>query len=127
MAIATLIASRPDLPPATPSAGHPATDIPVVCRPQLWSAPDIAAAERRVAEATSRSASQPPTIDRELNALGRFGRNSFGNVLNGVEPPLAVGGVDHATILRGGGRRRATSDAALARYDATVGRLPPAR
>src|SRR2546425_1942483 len=83
--------------------------------------PDIAAAERRVAEANEQigiaKAAYYPTL--MLNASVGFEGSSFGNVLNASSLLWAVGASITQTIFDGG-RRRATSDAALAAYDATV-------
>jgi NodT family efflux transporter outer membrane factor (OMF) lipoprotein len=83
--------------------------------------PDIAAAERRVAEANegigiAKAAYYPTFV---LNASVGFEGTSFGNLLNASSLLWAVGASITQTIFDGG-RRRATSDAAWAAYDATV-------
>jgi NodT family efflux transporter outer membrane factor (OMF) lipoprotein len=83
--------------------------------------PDIAAAERRVAEANEQigiaKAAYFPTV--MLNASVGFEGSSFGNVLNASSLLWSVGASITQTIFDAG-RRRATSDAARATYDATV-------
>jgi NodT family efflux transporter outer membrane factor (OMF) lipoprotein len=83
--------------------------------------PDIAAAERRVAEANEQigiaKAAYYPTL--MLNASVGFEGTSFGNALNASSLLWAVGASITQTIFDGG-RRRATSDATRAAYDATV-------
>src|SRR5256884_1745807 len=83
--------------------------------------PDIAAAERRVAEANEpigiATAAYYPTL--MLNASVGFEGTSFGNALNASSLLWAVGASITQTIFDGG-RRRATSDATRAAYDATV-------
>src|SRR2546429_2743246 len=83
--------------------------------------PDIAAAERRVAEANEQigiaKAAYYPTL--MLNASVGFEGSSFGNALNASSLLWAVGASITQTIFDGG-RRRAASDAARAAYDATV-------
>jgi len=122
-AIATLIGQPPAtfrLPPRALDTRPP--DIPVGLPSQLLERrPDIAAAERRVAEANEQigiaKAAYYPTV--MLNASVGFEGSSFGNVLNASSLLWAVGASITQTIFDGG-RRRATSDAALAAYDATV-------
>jgi NodT family efflux transporter outer membrane factor (OMF) lipoprotein len=97
-------------------------DIPVGLPSQLLERrPDIAAAERRVAEANEQigiaKAAYYPTV--MLNASVGFEGSSFGNVLNASSLLWAVGASITQTIFDAG-RRRATSDAAIATYDATV-------
>ena len=97
-------------------------DIPAGLPSQLLERrPDIAAAERRVAEANEQigiaKAAYYPTV--MLNASVGFEGSSFGNVLNASSLLWAVGASITQTIFDGG-RRRATSDAARASYDATV-------
>jgi len=83
--------------------------------------PDIAAAERRVAEANEQigiaKAAYYPTL--MLNASVGFEGTSFGNALNASSLLWAVGASITQTIFDGG-RRRATSDVTRAAYDATV-------
>ena len=122
-AIATLMGKPPaDFGlPARPLDTRP-PDIPAGLPPQLLERrPDIAAAERRVAEANEQigiaKAAYYPTVI--LNAAVGFEGSSFGNVLNASSLLWAVGASITQTIFDGG-RRRATSDAARASYDATV-------
>src|SRR5207245_8047618 len=122
-AIATLIGKPPaafSLSPR-PLATQP-PDIPVGMPSQLLERrPDIAAAERRVAEANQQigiaKAAYYPTV--MLNASVGFEGRSFGNLVNASSLLWAVGASITQTIFDGG-RRRATSDAARARYDAPV-------
>jgi NodT family efflux transporter outer membrane factor (OMF) lipoprotein len=83
--------------------------------------PDIAAAERRVAEANEQigiaKAAYFPTVT--LNALLGFESSSIRNWVGWQSFLWAVGSSLAQTIFDGG-RRRATSEAALASYDATV-------
>ena len=122
-AIATLIGRPPaafSLPPrplATPPPNVPA-GLPSEL---LERRPDIAAAERRVAEANEQigiaiAAYYPVFM---LNASVGFEGSSFGNLLNASSLLWSVGATITQTIFDGG-RRRATSEAARASYDATV-------
>jgi NodT family efflux transporter outer membrane factor (OMF) lipoprotein len=122
-AIALLIGQPPaafSLPPAPLNLQPPA--IPVGLPSQLLERrPDIAAAERRAAEANeqigiARAAFFPTVL---LNASAGFEGTSIGNVLMGASLFWAVGSSLTQTLFDAG-RRRATSDAALANYDATV-------
>jgi len=122
-AIATLTGKPPaDFGlPARPLDTRP-PDIPAGLPSQLLERrPDIAAAERPVAEANEQigiaKAAYYPTVI--LNAAVGFEGSSFGNVLNASSLLWAVGASITQTIFDGG-RRRATSDAARASYDATV-------
>ena len=98
-------------------------DIPVGLPSQLLERrPDIAAAERRVAEANeqigiARAAFYPTVM---LNASVGF-EGTLVRQLGSTAPSLlwAVGASITQTIFDAG-RRRATSDAAIAAYDATV-------
>jgi len=122
-AIATLIGKPPaafSLRPRPLDTRPP--DIPLGLPSQLLERrPDIAAAERRVAEANEQigiaKAAYYPTV--MLNASVGFEGSSFGNVFNASSLLWAVGASITQTIFDGG-RRRATSDAARASYDATV-------
>lgn len=122
-AIATLIGKPPaafSLAPRPLDTRPP--DIPVGLPSQLLERrPDIAAAERRVAEANEQigiaKAAYYPTL--MLNASVGFEGSSFGNLFNASSFLWAVGASITQTIFDAG-RRRATSDAALAAYDATV-------
>src|SRR5438128_7966864 len=101
---------------------HRPPDIPVGVPSQLLERrPDIAAAERRVAEANEQigiaRAAYYPTV--MLNASVGFEGSPFGNLFNASSLLWAVGASITQTIFDGG-RRRATSDAARASYDATV-------
>jgi len=97
-------------------------DIPIGVPSQLLERrPDIAAAERRVAAANeqigiARAAYYPTVV---LNASVGFEGSTFGNFMNASSLLWAVGTSITQTIFDGG-RRRATSDASLAAYDATV-------
>jgi NodT family efflux transporter outer membrane factor (OMF) lipoprotein len=83
--------------------------------------PDIAAAERRVAEANEQigiaKAAYFPTVT--LNALFGFEGSSVHNWMGAQSFLWAVGSSLAQTIFDGG-RRRATSESALANYDALV-------
>jgi NodT family efflux transporter outer membrane factor (OMF) lipoprotein len=122
-AIATLIGKPPaafTLPPRPLDTRPP--DIPAGLPSQLLERrPDIAAAERRVAEANEQigiaKAAFYPTV--MLNASVGFEGSSFGNLLNASSLLWSVGASITQTIFDAG-RRRATSDAALAAYDAAV-------
>ena len=122
-AIAILIGKPPaafSLPPAPLDLQPP--DVPVGLPSELLERrPDIAAAERRVAEANEQigiaKAAFFPTIT--LNALLGFESSSIHNWMGWQSFLWAVGSSLAQTIFDGG-RRRATSEAALANYDATV-------
>ena len=122
-AIAVLIGRPPadfSLPPAPLDLQPP--DIPVGLPSELLERrPDIAAAERRVAEANEQigiaKAAYFPTVT--LNALLGFESSSIHNLMGWQSFLWAVGSSLAQTIFDGG-RRRATSEAALANYDATV-------
>jgi NodT family efflux transporter outer membrane factor (OMF) lipoprotein len=122
-AIALLIGK----PPAEFSLEHSPSDlkppvIPVGVPSQLLERrPDIAASERRVGEANegigiARAAYYPSLI---LSATGGVEGNTIGNWFNLPSRFWAVGPAMLETIFDGG-RRRATSEGALANYDATV-------
>ncbi len=122
-AIAVLIGKPPaefslqpaplDLQPPNIPAGLPSE--------LLERRPDIAAAERRVAEANEQigiaKAAYFPTVT--LNALLGFESSSIRN-FGGWQSFLWAVGSSLAQTIFDGGRRRATSEAALANYDATV-------
>jgi NodT family efflux transporter outer membrane factor (OMF) lipoprotein len=122
-AIAVLIGKPPadfSLPPVPLNIQPP--DIPVGLPSELlerW--PDIAAAERRVAEANEQigiaKAAFFPTVT--LNALLGFESSSIHNWMGWQSFLWAVGSSVAQTIFDAG-RRSATSEAALANYDATV-------
>ena len=122
-AIAVLIGKPPaefSLPPAPLDLQPP--NIPVGVPSELLERrPDIAAAERRVAEANEQigiaKAAYFPTVT--LNALLGFESSSIHNLMGWQSFLWAVGSSLAQTIFDGG-RRRATSEAALASYDATV-------
>jgi NodT family efflux transporter outer membrane factor (OMF) lipoprotein len=122
-AIAILIGRPPaafSLPPRPLDTRPP--DIPVGVPSQLLERrPDIAAAERRVAEANeqigiARAAFYPTVM---LNASVGFEGSTFGNWFNASSLLWAVGASATQTLFDAG-RRRATSDAVIAAYDATV-------
>jgi NodT family efflux transporter outer membrane factor (OMF) lipoprotein len=122
-AIATLIGKPPadfSLPPAPLDLQPP--DIPLAVPSELLERrPDIAAAERRVAEANEQigiaKAAFFPTVT--LNALFGFESSSIRNLAGWQSFLWAVGSSVAQTIFDAG-RRRATSEAALASYDVTV-------
>jgi NodT family efflux transporter outer membrane factor (OMF) lipoprotein len=122
-AIAVLIGKPPaefSLPP-TPLDLQP-PNIPAGLPSELLERrPDIAAAERRVAEANEQigiaKAAYFPTVT--LNALFGFESSSIRN-FGGWQSFLWAVGSSLAQTIFDGGRRRATSEAALASYDATV-------
>jgi NodT family efflux transporter outer membrane factor (OMF) lipoprotein len=122
-AIATLIGKPPadfSLPPAPLDLQPP--DIPAGLPSELLERrPDIAAAERRVAEANEQigiaKAAYFPTVT--LNALLGFESSSIRN-FGGWQSFLWAVGSSVAQTIFDAGRRRATSEAALANYDATV-------
>jgi NodT family efflux transporter outer membrane factor (OMF) lipoprotein len=122
-AIATLMGKPPadfSLPPRP--LDHRPPDIPVGLPSQLLERrPDIAAAERRVAEANEQigiaKAAYFPTV--MLNASVGFEGSSFGNLFNASSLLWSVGASAAETIFDAG-RRRASLDAARAAYDGTV-------
>jgi NodT family efflux transporter outer membrane factor (OMF) lipoprotein len=122
-AIAVLIGKPPaefSLQPAPLDLQPP--DIPAGLPSELLERrPDIAAAERRVAEANEQigiaKAAYFPTVT--FNALLGFESSSIRN-LGGWQSFLWAVGSSLAQTIFDGGRRRATSEAALANYDATV-------
>jgi len=87
----------------------------------LQRRPDIAAAERRVAEANQQigiaRAAYFPTVS--LGATAGFESTHIANLLDGPNAFWAVGPA-LAEALFDAGRRRATSESARANYDATV-------
>jgi len=122
-AIAILIGKPPaafSLPPR-PLDNRP-PDIPVGVPSQLLERrPDIAAAERRVAESNeqigiARAAFYPTVM---LNASVGFEGSMFSNWFNASSLLWAVGASATQTLFDAG-RRRAPSDATIAAYDATV-------
>ena len=122
-AIAILLGRPPadfGVPPRPLDARPP--DIPAGLPSQLLERrPDIAAAERRVAEANeqigiAKAAYYPALV---LNASVGFEGTTFGNLLNASSLLWSVGASITQTIFDGG-RRRATSDSVRAAYDATV-------
>ncbi|MCU1385758.1 MAG: efflux system, outer rane lipoprotein NodT family [Acidobacteria bacterium] len=108
LAPSPLDATPPDIPPGLPSQ-------------LLERRPDIAAAERRAAEANERvgiaRASFFPAVI--LNAAGGVEGNSLANWFAWPSRFWAIGPAAVQTLLDGG-RRRAISEAAVAGYDATV-------
>jgi NodT family efflux transporter outer membrane factor (OMF) lipoprotein len=122
-AIATLIGKPPAAfsLPARPLNTQP-PGVPIGLPSELLERrPDIASAERRVAEANEQigiaKAAYFPTFI--LNASVGFEGTSFNNLLNASSLLWSVGASISQTIFDGG-RRHATSDAARANYDATV-------
>ena len=101
-----------DRPPSTP-IGLPSE--------LLQRRPDIAAAERRVAEANQQigiaRAAYYPTVS--LGAVAGFGSTHIANLLDGPAAFWAVGPALAETLFDAG-RRRATSESARANFDATV-------
>jgi NodT family efflux transporter outer membrane factor (OMF) lipoprotein len=87
----------------------------------LQRRPDIAAAERRVAEANQQigiaRAAYFPTVS--LGATAGFESTHIANLLDGPNALWAVGPALAETLFDAG-RRRATSESALANYDAAV-------
>jgi NodT family efflux transporter outer membrane factor (OMF) lipoprotein len=87
----------------------------------LQRRPDIAAAERRVAEANQQigiaRAAYYPTVS--LGAAAGFESTHIANLLDGPNAFWAVGPALAETLFDAG-RRRATSESARANYDATV-------
>jgi NodT family efflux transporter outer membrane factor (OMF) lipoprotein len=122
-AIAILIGVPPaafSLPPKPQPLKPP--DIPVGVPSELLERrPDIAAAERRVAEANEQigiaEAAYYPTVT--LNASVGFESTSPASLLQAPSLLWAVG-LSMTQTLFDAGRRKATSDAARAAYDATV-------
>jgi NodT family efflux transporter outer membrane factor (OMF) lipoprotein len=122
-AIATLIGEPPSalsLPTAPLDVTPPA--IPPGLPSQLLERrPDIASAERRVAEANERvgiaRTSFFPTVI--LSAVGGFEGNAVANWFAWPSRFWAIGPTAVQTLFDGG-RRRAISEAAMAAYDATV-------
>ena len=122
-AIAILIGKPPaefSLPPSPLEAKPPV--IPVGVPSQLLeSRPDVAASERRMAEANEQigiaRAAYFPTLT--LGATAGFEGNSITNWLTWPSRFWAVGPTMAETLFDAG-RRRATSDSARASYDATV-------
>jgi NodT family efflux transporter outer membrane factor (OMF) lipoprotein len=122
-AIAILIGKPPAAFSIAPAAGTPRPPtIPVGVPSELLERrPDIAAAERRVAEANEQMgiarAAYYPTV--MLNASVGFESASPASWFSWPSLLWAVG-LSMTQTLFDGGRRHATSDAARAAYDATV-------
>ena len=122
-AIAILIGQPPaafSLPPAPLHLQPP--PIPVGLPSELLERrPDIAAAERRVAEANEQigiaQAAYYPTVS--LDAVAGFEGSNISNWLNWPSLLWSVG-LSMTHTLFDAGRRRASSEAALANYDALV-------
>jgi NodT family efflux transporter outer membrane factor (OMF) lipoprotein len=123
-AIATLIGKPPAEFKITP-APKTALQLPVipvgVPASLLERRPDIAAGERRVAEANdqigiARAAFFPSLV---LSASGGFTGTTIANWFNWPSRMWAVGGQASQTIFDAG-RRRAVSEGAAANYDGTV-------
>ena len=123
-AIATLMGQPPAQfsLPAAPQAKLQLPAIPVgVPSTLLERRPDIAAGERRLAEANEQigiaQAALYPTL--VIGATGGFQGTTVTNWLNWPSRMWAVGPQVSETLFDAG-RRRATSDAARANYDGTV-------
>jgi NodT family efflux transporter outer membrane factor (OMF) lipoprotein len=123
-AIATLIGKPPAEFKITP-APKTALQLPVipvgVPASLLERRPDIAAGERRIAEANdqigiARAAFFPSLV---LSASGGFTGTTIANWFNWPSRMWAVGGQASQTIFDAG-RRRAVSEGAVANYDGTV-------
>ena len=123
-AIATLI-GKPPAEFSIPFAPQTPLQFPVVPvglpASLLERRPDIAAGERRVAEANdqigiARTAFYPSLV---LGASGGFTGTSIANWFNWPSRMWAVGGQMSQTIFDAG-RRRAVSESATANYDGTV-------
>ena len=100
----------------------PPPNIPVSMPSELLERrPDIAAAERRVASANAQigvaKSAYYPLIN--LGATGGFESSSITTLLNGPSGLWSLGFAAAQTIFDGG-RRRATSDQAIAAYDQSV-------
>jgi NodT family efflux transporter outer membrane factor (OMF) lipoprotein len=123
-AIATLIGEPParfDLPPS-PQLKLTLPVVPVgVPATLLERRPDIAAGERRMAEANEQigiaRAAYFPTLT--IGASGGFEGTSLTNWLNWPSRMWAVG-PELSETLFDAGRRHATSEAAVANYDGTI-------
>jgi NodT family efflux transporter outer membrane factor (OMF) lipoprotein len=123
-AIATLIGKPPAKFNITP-APKTALQLPVIPvgmpASLLERRPDIAAGERRLAEANdqigiARAAFFPSLV---LGASGGFTGTTIANWFNWPSRMWAVGGTASQTIFDAG-RRRAVSEGAIANYDGTV-------
>jgi NodT family efflux transporter outer membrane factor (OMF) lipoprotein len=123
-AIATLIGKPPAEFSITP-APKTALQLPVIPvglpASLLERRPDIAAGERRVAEANdqigiARAAFFPSLV---LGASGGFTGTTITNWFNWPSRMWAIGGTASQTIFDAG-RRRAVSEGAIANYDGTV-------
>jgi len=123
-AIATLIGKPPAAFSITfePKTPFRLASIPVGLPTTLLERrPDIAAAERRVAEANEQigiaRAAYFPSLT--LNAAAGFEGNTIANLFNWSSRLWAVGPQMSETIFDGG-RRRAATESAAANYDGTV-------
>lgn len=122
-AIATLLGEPPaafELPDKPLESGMPA--IPVGLPSELLERrPDIAAAERRVAEANEQIGIAKAAFYPTVTLSGGAGLEGT-SILNWLIWPSRFWAVgpSFAETLFDAGRRRATSDAAIANYDATV-------
>lgn len=122
-AVAILIGKPPaefTLPPLP--LNSPPPSIPVSVPSELLERrPDIAAAERRVASANAQigvaKSAYYPVIN--LGASGGFESSNIASLLTGPSGLWSFG-MSAVTTLLDGGRRRATSDQAVAVYDQTV-------
>ena len=122
-AIAVLVGKPPaefSLAPAPLTLAPPSIPLGVPSE-LLQRRPDIAAAERRVAEANEQigiaRAAYYPTLS--LGAAAGYESTQVVNLLNGPNALWAVG-PELAETLFDAGRRKATSQAAWANYDATT-------
>jgi NodT family efflux transporter outer membrane factor (OMF) lipoprotein len=106
---------------AAPLSGQPPSTPVGLPSELLQRRPDIAAAERRVAEANQQigiaRAAYYPTVS--LGATAGFESTHIANLLDGPSAFWAVGPALAETLFDAG-RRRATSESARANYDATV-------
>jgi len=122
-AVAILIGKPPaefNLPPLPLTSPPPS--IPVSVPSELLERrPDIAAAERRVASANAQigvaKSAYYPVIN--LGASGGFESANIASLLTGPSGLWSFG-ISAVTTLFDAGRRRATSDQAIAAYDQTV-------
>lgn len=122
-AVAILIGKPPaefTLPPLPLTSPPPA--IPVSVPSELLERrPDIAAAERRVASANAQigvaKSAYYPVIN--LGGSGGFESSNIASLLTGPSGLWSFG-ISAVTTLFDAGRRRATSDQAIAAYDQTV-------
>ena len=129
-ALATLVGQTPGTvkPEPMPLAGDPPVIPPGLPADLLERRPDVAAAERRVAEANAQigvaSSAFYPAI--ALTASGGFESSALKDLLKGVSGFWTAGPAAAITLLDGGRRRavsaqaRAAFDEAVARYQSTT-------